>query len=112
MCSYITKTILIPTLYVVMLCLFCETFARPQNNMALVTTTIPSTVKNNTTSSHQHYEDEHNECGNHSGIRLADWNFCGVGRYVIIITTLIACGLAKVAFHKAHWLSSRFPESW
>ena len=55
---------------------------------------------------------EEHECGNHSGIKLADWNFCGVGRYVIIITTLMACGLAKVAFHKAHWLSSRFPESW
>ena len=55
---------------------------------------------------------EEHECGNHSGIKLADWNFCGVGRYVIIITTLMACGLAKVAFHKAQWLSSRFPESW
>ena len=57
------------------------------------------------------HEEEH-ECGNHVGIKLADWNYCGVGTYVIIITTLIACGLAKVAFHKAHWLSSRFPESW
>ena len=57
------------------------------------------------------HEEEH-ECGNHEGIKLADWNYCGVGKYVVIITTLIACGLAKVAFHKAHWLSSRFPESW
>ena len=90
---------ILPTI-IILLTLFCAIILAKQ------------TVKNNTTSSHQHYEDEHNECGNHSGIKLSDWNFCGVGRYVIIITTLIACGLAKVAFHKAHWLSSRFPESW
>ena len=90
---------ILPTI-IILLTLFCAIILAKQ------------TVKNDTTSSHQHHEDEHNECGNHSGIKLADWNFCGVGRYVIIITTLIACGLAKVAFHKVHWLSSRFPESW
>ena len=49
MCSYTAKTILKPTLCV-LLCLFCETLARPQTNIALVTTTIPSIVQNDTTS--------------------------------------------------------------
>ena len=48
MCSYTVKTILKPTLCV-LVCLFCETLARPQNNIALVTTTIPSIVQNDTT---------------------------------------------------------------
>lgn len=46
------------------------------------------------------------------GIHLASWNWEEVGLYLIITFFIIFSGLAKVAFHNIHWLSSRVPESW
>ena len=46
------------------------------------------------------------------GIHLASWNWKAVGVYLTITLFVVLSGLAKVVFHKLHWLSSRVPESW
>ena len=43
--------------------------------------------------------------------RLADWNWEHVKTNLVITLFILASGLAKLGFHKAHWLSSRVPES-
>ena len=42
---------------------------------------------------------------------LVGWNWQNVKSQVVIPMFVIASGLAKLGFHKAHWLSSRVPES-
>ena len=42
---------------------------------------------------------------------LVGWNWQNVKSQVVIPMFVIASGLAKLCFHKAHWLSSRVPES-
>ena len=53
-----------------------------------------------------------NSSGHDEGIHLASLNWEEVGLYLIITFFIIFSGLAKVAFHNIHWLSSRVPESW
>jgi len=50
----------------------------------------------------------HDEGG---GISLAHWNWEHVKVNLVIILFIIFSGVAKLVFHKAHWLSSRVPES-
>ena len=52
------------------------------------------------------------EEGHDHQIHLAGWNWEHVGIYLTIILFVLLSGLAKVVFHKLHWLSSRVPESW
>ena len=42
---------------------------------------------------------------------LASWNWHHVQSQLVVTMFVIASGLAKLGFHKAHWLSSRVPES-
>ena len=42
---------------------------------------------------------------------LAEWNWDHVKTNLVITLFILASGLAKLLFHKAHWLSSRIPES-
>ena len=56
MCSYTAKRIWKPTLCV-LLCILFETHGRPQNNIALVTTTVSSPIKNNSSSEGEIKED-------------------------------------------------------
>ncbi|KAE8743341.1 hypothetical protein FOCC_FOCC011040, partial [Frankliniella occidentalis] len=45
------------------------------------------------------------------GIHVANWRWNEVGIFFTFTAFIVICGLAKVAFHHAHWLSSRIPES-
>lgn len=49
--------------------------------------------------------------GDEERIHLAGWNWHHVGIYLTIILFILLSGMAKVVFHKLHWLSSRVPES-
>ena len=42
---------------------------------------------------------------------MAGWNWDHVKVNLVIVLFIIASGIAKLIFHKAHWLSSRVPES-
>ena len=45
-------------------------------------------------------------------IHLAMLKYHEVGEYVVILAFALISGLAKLAFHHAHFVSSRVPESW
>ena len=45
-------------------------------------------------------------------IHLALLKYHEVGEYVVILAFALISGLAKLAFHHAHFVSSRVPESW
>jgi hypothetical protein len=45
-------------------------------------------------------------------ISLYEWEYYSVGGYVVFATFVLVSGIAKIAFHHAHFLSSRIPESW
>ena len=45
-------------------------------------------------------------------MHLAVWNWEEVGVYLTITLFIVLSGMAKLVFHKMHWLSSRIPESW
>ena len=45
-------------------------------------------------------------------IHLALLEYHEVGAFVMILAFALLSGLAKLAFHHAHFLSSRIPESW
>ncbi|XP_046442645.1 Na(+)/H(+) exchanger protein 7-like [Daphnia pulex] len=47
----------------------------------------------------------------HHGIHVASWRWDEIGIYITFTTFIIVAGLAKVAFHHAHVISSRIPES-
>jgi len=65
-----------------------------------------------TVDTHQDAETHNNSNTHHEeGISLAGWNWEHVKVHVVIILFIIFSGVAKLAFHKAHWLSSRIPES-
>merc|ERR1719284_973630 len=54
----------------------------------------------------------HSANSSHSeGISMAGWNWDHVKVNLVIVLFIISSGIAKLAFHKAHWLSSRIPES-
>jgi len=53
----------------------------------------------------------HGGHGGHVSISLASSNWEHVKSHLVITLFIIASGLAKLCFHKAHWLSSRLPES-
>ncbi|KAF4527108.1 hypothetical protein B566_EDAN013742 [Ephemera danica] len=45
------------------------------------------------------------------GIHVASWRWDEIGVFFTFTAFVVCTGLAKVAFHHAHWLSSRIPES-
>ena len=48
---------------------------------------------------------------NHHGVHLVSFKWREVGVYFVPMLFLLLCGLAKLMFHRVHWLSSRVPES-
>ena len=56
-------------------------------------------------------EEEEEEEGEFA-IHLALIEYHEVGAFVMILAFALLSGLAKLAFHHAHFLSSRIPESW
>ncbi|CAB3382637.1 Hypothetical predicted protein [Cloeon dipterum] len=47
----------------------------------------------------------------HSGIHVASWRWDEIGVFFTFTAFVLVTGLAKVAFHHVHFLSSRIPES-
>ncbi|XP_059350409.1 Na(+)/H(+) exchanger protein 7-like isoform X2 [Daphnia carinata] len=56
-------------------------------------------------------EGNHGEGKKHHGIHVADFRWDEIGIYITFTAFVIVAGLAKVAFHHAHFISSRIPES-
>uniref|UniRef100_A0A0P6HUM3 Sodium/hydrogen exchanger n=1 Tax=Daphnia magna TaxID=35525 RepID=A0A0P6HUM3_9CRUS len=57
------------------------------------------------------HDDESHDEEAHNGIHVASWRWDEIGIYITFTTFIIVAGLAKVAFHHAHVISSRIPES-
>eukprot|EP00092_Neocalanus_flemingeri_P079476 GFUD01099005.1.p1 GENE.GFUD01099005.1~~GFUD01099005.1.p1 ORF type:complete len:768 (+),score=151.85 GFUD01099005.1:146-2449(+) len=45
------------------------------------------------------------------GVRLVDWRWQEVEPYAVVMGFIVLSGLAKLVFHRAHFISSRIPES-
>ncbi|KAI9561928.1 hypothetical protein GHT06_012890 [Daphnia sinensis] len=58
-----------------------------------------------------HAKGSHGEGEKHHGIHVADYRWDEIGIYITFTGFIIVAGLAKVAFHHAHFISSRIPES-
>ncbi|KAI9561927.1 hypothetical protein GHT06_012889 [Daphnia sinensis] len=58
------------------------------------------------------HDDESHDEEAHNGIHVASWRWDEIGIYITFTSFIIVAGLAKVAFHHAHVISSRIPESW
>ena len=56
----------------------------------------------------EHGEEEEEEFT----IRLYSFGYHEFGSYVVVAGFALISGLAKIAFHHTHFLSSRIPESW
>ncbi|KAK4003341.1 hypothetical protein OUZ56_005109 [Daphnia magna] len=69
---------------------------------------LSAEIKNHPTT---HAERSHGEGEKHHGIHVADCRWDEIGIYITFTTFIIVAGLAKVAFHHAHFISSRIPES-
>ncbi|XP_067002933.2 probable Na(+)/H(+) antiporter nhx-9 [Anabrus simplex] len=47
----------------------------------------------------------------HHGIHVANWRWDELGLFFTFTAFIVVAGLAKVAFHHAHWISTLIPES-
>jgi len=89
---------------------------RPRSDAQEVTTNhFYQTVANASMESYQEADDGGNhatDAANHdTGIHVATWRWDEIGIYFTFTVFIIVAGLAKVAFHHAHAISSRIPES-
>ncbi|XP_048246955.1 sodium/hydrogen exchanger 1-like isoform X2 [Haliotis rufescens] len=92
----------------VSLCIFsCMVFAVSSSN---VNTSEPSGTRglHNTTDNNHDKDTGH---GEHHGIEIAGVLFANVREPLIYTIVVILAALSKVAFHHAHFLSSKIPES-
>lgn len=55
--------------------------------------------------------EDHSQMHDHHGIHIASWRWEELGLFFTFTVFVVVTGLAKVAFHHAHWLSDHVPES-